>query len=183
MDEHRLGLKPITGRVWARPGPEGAVQSKTPIGERPIVTMEHRYEWLYVYAFACPEQGLAHFWIVPEVNTVAMNLVLAAFAKDRGASKEKAVLLVWDQAGYHIAHHLKVPEGVILVFLPSRSPELQPAEHLWKHTDIPLKNQHFLSLEHLENTLAPHLAWLETQSELLRKDLLFHWWPRTIVHL
>ena len=120
---------------------------------------------------------------MPEVNTVAMNLVLAAFAKDRGASKEKAVLLVWDQAGYHIAHHLKVPEGVILVFLPSRSPELQPAEHLWKHTDIPLKNQHFLSLEHLENTLAPHLAWLETQSELLRKDLLFHWWPRTIVHL
>ena len=33
-DEHRIGLKPITRRVWA------------PKGERPIARGHHRYEWL-----------------------------------------------------------------------------------------------------------------------------------------
>ena len=37
MDEHRIGLKPITRGVWA------------PIGERPIALGHHRFEWLYVY--------------------------------------------------------------------------------------------------------------------------------------
>src|SRR4051795_5732409 len=39
-DEHRVGLKPILRRVWA------------PKGERPRAPGHHRFEWLYVIAFA-----------------------------------------------------------------------------------------------------------------------------------
>jgi hypothetical protein len=39
-DEHRIGLKPVTRRVWA------------PIGERPVAHGHHRFHWLYVTAFA-----------------------------------------------------------------------------------------------------------------------------------
>src|ERR1700757_3606427 len=39
MDEHRIGLKPITRGVWA------------PKGERPLALGHHRYEWLYVHGF------------------------------------------------------------------------------------------------------------------------------------
>ena len=42
MDEHRIGLKPIIGRVWAERG------------KAPTVPVQHRYQWLYLYAFACP---------------------------------------------------------------------------------------------------------------------------------
>jgi len=42
MDEHRIGLKPILRRVWARRG------------FRPRVLVHHRYEWLYVYGFVHP---------------------------------------------------------------------------------------------------------------------------------
>ena len=35
FDEHRLGLKPIIRKVWAR------------VGERPIAEVNHRYEWTY----------------------------------------------------------------------------------------------------------------------------------------
>lgn len=34
MDEHRLGLKPVLRRVWAKRG------------HRPVVRVYHRYEWL-----------------------------------------------------------------------------------------------------------------------------------------
>ena len=42
MDEHRVGLKPILRRVWARKG------------QRPQALVRPRYAWLYVYAFVCP---------------------------------------------------------------------------------------------------------------------------------
>src|SRR5271157_1056603 len=45
MDEHRIGLKPITRGVWA------------PIGERPIALGHHRFEWLYVTGFVEPATG------------------------------------------------------------------------------------------------------------------------------
>jgi hypothetical protein len=45
MDEHRIGLKPITRGVWA------------PKGERPIALGHHRYEWLYVHGFVEPASG------------------------------------------------------------------------------------------------------------------------------
>ena len=83
MDEHRVGLKPILRRVWARRG------------ERPQVVVRPRYAWLYVSAFVCPETGQSEFWLVPSVNTESFQLVLARFLSKREAS----VMLVLDQAG------------------------------------------------------------------------------------
>lgn len=43
------------------------------------------------------------------------------------------MILVWDQAGYHTSHDLRVPENVTLAFLPPYSPELNPMENLWHY--------------------------------------------------
>lgn len=166
MDEHRLGLKPILGRVWA------------PRNRRPTVRVQHRYQWLYVYAFACPESGTSQYWLVPEVNTTAFELVLGAFARSVGAGADRHILLVLDGAGWHTAGTLSVPAGIELVVLPPYSPELQPAERLWALTDAGLKNRHFETLAALEATLATQCQKLEAAPELVRAHTLFHWWPR-----
>ena len=166
MDEHRLGLKPILGRRWA------------PRGKRPIVRVQHRYEWLYLSAFACPESGTSQYWLVPEVNTPAFQLVLEAFARSVGAGPDRRVLLVLDGAGRHTSGTLKVPGGLELVFLPPYSPELQPAERLWALTDIGLKNRHFSTLDDLHHALATQCQALERCPDLVRAHTLFHWWPR-----
>ena len=166
MDEHRLGLKPILGKVWA------------PRGKRPIVRVQHRYKWLYLYAFACPESGPSQYWLVPEVNVPAFQLVLEAFARSVGAGPDKRVLLVLDGAGWHTSGTLSVPEGIELVFLPPYSPELQPAERLWALTDVNLRNKHFASLGDLQATLATTCKSLEACPDQVRAHTLFHWWPR-----
>ena len=179
MDEHRLGLKPILGKRWA------------PRGKRPIVRVQHRYEWLYLFltrtapmrtlgrsAFACPESGTSQYWLVPEVNTPAFQLMLEAFARSVGAGPDRRVLLVLDGARGHTSGTLKVPEGLELVFLPPCSPELQPAERLWALTDIGLKNRHFSSLDDLHHALATQCQVLERCPDLVRAHTLFHWWPR-----
>ena len=65
------------------------------------------------------------------------------FAKEVGASKHKRILLVLDQAGWHTSGEIEVPEGIHLEFLPTGSPELQPAERLWPLTNEAIANRPF----------------------------------------
>jgi len=66
---------------------------------------------------------------LPWVNTEMMNLYLAEMSV---AFPDKKILLIWDQAGWHKAKSLKVPENIILKSLPPYSPELNPVEKLWQ---------------------------------------------------
>lgn len=43
-----------------------------------------------------------------------------------------AVLLL-DRAGWHTTEKLNVPKNMTLIFLPSRSPELNPVENVWQY--------------------------------------------------
>lgn len=164
MDEHRVGLKLILRRVWARRG------------KRPVVVVRPRYEWLYVYACVCPETGETEFWLAPSVNTETFKLLLQAFLGKR----EQAVMLVLDQAGWHVASDIKAMEAadrLALKYLPSHSPELQPAERLWTLVDEPIVNEVFDQLTDLEAALAERCVALSGQAERIRKLTLYHWWP------
>lgn len=167
MDEHRIGLKPILRRVWTRRG------------HRPIAIVRHRYQWLYLSGFVCPQTGLTVWWLLPTVRTDLFTQILAAFAAEVGAGQGKQVILVLDQAGWHRSLQVQVPPGVHLVWLPSHSPELQPAEHLWTLTNEPLVNRSFATLDELELAQAERCRTLQAVPAIIRNRTLFHWWPLT----
>jgi transposase len=100
-------------------------------------------------------------------------------AQHFGLGHNKRVLLALDQAGWHTSDQLQVPEGIHLMFIPSHSPELQPAERLWPLTNEPIANQSFQSLDELEEVLFHRCRPLLQQQELIRGLTFFHWWPRT----
>jgi hypothetical protein len=89
-------------------------------------------------------------WILPSTNTELFNRVLVDFAREFQLNRNKRVLLVLDQAGWHISHQLELPEGLDLYFLPAYSPELQPAERLWPVTNEIVANCSPRSLSELE---------------------------------
>ncbi len=164
-DEHRLGLKPILRKVWS------------PVGERPIARVHHRYEWTYLYAFAHPNTGEVHWLILPTVNAEAFSLALESFAREVGVGKRKRILLVLDGAGWHKAKKLRVPEGIHLDLLPSHSPELQPCERLWPLSDEAVANRHFEEIGDLEEALVGRCVALRNRPEVIRSYLHYHWWP------
>lgn len=165
-DEHRLGLLPVVRRVWA------------PRGQRPIAAVRRRYEWLYVYGFVRPTTGQTWWCLLPTVNTKAFTLALAEFARDEGIGPTRRAVLVLDQAGWHTAQDLVLPEGLHLAFLPPASPELQPAERLWSLVDEPVANRTFPDLDALEATLVTRCQELERQRRPLKTRTRYHWWPR-----
>lgn len=165
MDEHRIGLKPIVRSVWA------------PTGQRLIATYP-RYEWLYLYAFVQPETGQSIWYILPEMNTRALQAVLDSFAYAVQASLKQHSLLVLDNASSHTSAKLIVPEGSETVFQPSYSPELQPAERLWQLSDERIINRSPKDLDDLERRLTLQCERLIQNPERVKAHTLFHWWPR-----
>ncbi len=169
-DEHRVGLKPIARKVWAR-----KVWARK--GQRPCIRVQHRFQWRWVLAFVHRVTGRNEWQFTSGLNTAMMSAVLATFALAVGAGPDKRIVLVLDRAGFHVSPLAQAPEGIHLVFLPPYSPELQPAEHLWRFTDEPLLNEHFATIDVLEDAVAAHCDRLQSQPEVIRSATNFHWWP------
>jgi DDE superfamily endonuclease len=116
-DEARIGQKGrICHRWWRR-------------GERPPGRADQRYTFAYIFAAVEPGTDNAFALVMPEVSTDAMQTYLDRLA-DTIAEDEHLVLML-DQAGWHVANDLKVPPNITLEPLPPRSPELNPVERLW----------------------------------------------------
>lgn len=165
FDEHRLGLKPLSRRVWAKRG------------QRPLAISHHKYRWLYVWGFVHPASGRVEWWLANRVGVALLQRVLDAFADSVGAGAEKTVIIVLDNAGWHVSRRLRLPDGIRLCFLPPYTPELQPAEHLWPLTDEAIANTAFETLDDLAETLDRRCAALTDDPATVSANTRFHWWP------
>ena len=88
---------------------------------------------------------------------------------------QRIILLVQDRAGWHTSPKVEWPAGIIGEFLPPYSPELQPAERLWSLVDEPLVNEHFESLDELEDVLATRCCVLQTMNQEIKNITNYYW--------
>jgi hypothetical protein len=159
QDEGRFGRISTPKRAWAPPG----VRPKAP---RQVIR-----ESSYVYAAVAPEQGLMTSLILPSADTAMMNLFLAQVALDFA---DYFVVMQVDQAGWHRAKDLQIPENIRLIFQPPYSPEVNPVEHLWEELrEKYLHNRVFPSLEALIEVLCQALNKLTQDKERLRSMMFF----------
>jgi transposase len=153
MDEARFGQQGTTTRVWARRG------------SRPTAVKQTRYEWVYLYAAVEPATGASVALQAPHVNTGTMNVFLEMLSETLDG-RDHAVLIM-DQAGWHKARALVVPDNVTVLYLPPYSPELNPVERLWAYLRSRfLSNRVFDDYQHLLNGGAE--AWQQLTPERLR---------------
>src|SRR3954466_4375581 len=167
-DEHRIGLKPILRRVRA------------PEGERPRAPGHHRFEWLYVTAFVQPTSGEVFWYLANGVSKPFFEALLALFAREAGAGRDRIIVLVLDNAGWHTEPGPAVPEGVRLVHLPPCSPESQPAERLRPVPDEPLANEHLATIRDLDRAVAERCVTFVAAPDLYRGRVDFRWWPKPV---
>ena len=84
--------------------------------------------------------------------------------------------MVMDQAGWHIAEALEVPTNMRIVFLPPYSPELNPAEHLWKALrEGWFANTVFKDMRAAVNTLCQGIQVLESDRKRTQSLTGFNW--------
>jgi len=114
QDEARVGQKGrLCHRWWQK-------------GQRPPGRCDKRFKWAYIFGAIAPETGEAFGLILPRADTPAMSVFLAEFAKT--LPENEHAVMVLDQAGWHGANALEIPDNVTLETLPPYSPELNPVE-------------------------------------------------------
>jgi len=67
---------------------------------------------------------------MPFANTDAMQKHLKEIS--RAVSPGACAVLLMDRAGWHTTGALEMPKNIIPIFLPPRSPELNPVENIWQ---------------------------------------------------
>lgn len=87
--------------------------------------------------------------------------------------------MIEDNAGWHRSKKVVVPEGIEIEFLPPYSPELQPAERLWKLVDEPLVNQYFETINEIEDILVKRCCVVSEMKDEVRKLTNYHWLKNT----
>jgi transposase len=160
-DEARFGRMREPRRAWVPPG------------MRPLVGARIEREYSYAYAAVSPHDGALVSLVLPEVNAELMSLFLAEVAQ---RYVRTFVLVVLDGAGWHRAKNLVIPANMRLQALPARSPELNPAEHLWEEIrEKWLGNQLFLHQQAVERQVEKSLAALEGDPQRVASLAGFHW--------
>lgn len=130
-------------------------------------------KYLYAFSAVSPHDGVLDSLVLPWVNAQTMSLFLAEVAQ-RHASE--FVLMVMDQAGWHIAGELEVPPNMRLMFLPPYSPELNPVEHLWEAIrEECFANHLFADLGAVEDALTAGITCFETNPARTRSMTGFRW--------
>lgn len=126
MDEARIGQQGTLTTRWALRG------------SRPTAVKQTKYEWVYLYAAVEPATGFSSALLAPEVNTGTMSAFLRVLSGE--VDPGDFVVLIMDQAGWHKAKALVVPDTIVILLLPPHAPELNPVENLWAYM-----RSHYLS--------------------------------------
>jgi len=76
-----------------------------------------------------------------------------------------------------LPENVALPGGIRLVFQPTHSPELQPAEHLGAFADEPLANRCFDTVQSLDQAVGDRCIALTQELDIIGDSTLFHWCP------
>ena len=120
-----------------------------------------------------PDDGVMDSLILPWVNAHTMSMFLSTVSQRH---PDEYIVMVMDQAGWHISHELEVPQNIRLVFLPPYSPEINPAEHIWDALrENCIGNTVFASLEAADKALSEGLRSLESAHPRMQSLTGFSW--------
>ena len=147
-----------------------------PRGVRPPWVVHDRYEWLWLYAAVEPATGRSFFLLLPRVTKEWFGRFLEAFGQETAGER---VGLVLDGSGSHRAA-IPWPEHVAPLPLPPYSPELNPAEQVFRALRPKLANHIFATVAELEEAIAAHLRPYWDRPELLQRLTGYPWWVAAV---
>jgi putative transposase len=127
-------------------------------GFRPRVPCHHIREYRYAYGAVEPLTGENFFLVLPQSNTVCMNIFLKELSK---TYPDDSIIIVCDGASWHRSKDICLPDNIRLLYLPPATPEMNPIEQIWswirRHG---FKNETFKTLDKVIDRLCDTICSL-----------------------
>ncbi len=126
-----------------------------------------------MYIAVTPHTGECCCLLLPHVDTLCLDLFLAAI---RDEWPDERIGVVLDGSGSHRSKSVTWPQGIVPLPLPPYSPELNPAEQVFRHLRTRLANTLFATLDDLRATLTRELARLWDHPKVVTRMTNYPYW-------
>jgi transposase len=157
----RYGLISNFRRSWSK------------VGERTIIDSQQSFDNRYLFSAVSPLSGESfHLMGIDGFDTNATHAFLVELKKQH---PDKTVITVWDNAPCHRPKiHRQIP-GLIVLFLPPYSPELNPAERFFEELRKTTANTIFKTIEEQEKAIEEKLITLTDDHAAMRRLTGYEW--------
>ncbi len=160
-DEMRYGLISNFRRSWSK------------VGQRTIIDSQQSFDNRYLFSAVSPLSGDSfHLTGIDGFDSIAAHTFLLELKKEH---PDKLVIVVWDNAPCHrVKMHREIP-GLIVLFLPPYSPQLNPAERFFEELRKATANTIFTTIEEQEHAIDAALNALAADPERMKRLLGYQW--------
>ncbi len=149
QDESRFGLLTVQRRIL------------TAKGIKPLVPYQHKFKNFYLFGAFSPITGTHLTLELPKCNSDCFQLYLDEFSK-QNPTEFKIIFL--DNGAFHKAKDLVIPPNIKLLFIPPYSPELNPAEKIWRYLKDRIANVANKTLDDLSDKVANLIVNLKPET-------------------
>ena len=130
-------------------------------GIKPICPFQQKFQSLYVFGAFSPLTGNHFVLELPLCNSEAFQIYLNEFSLD---TPDILKIVLLDNGAFHKVKSLKIPDNIVLVFIPPYSPELNPAEKIWWKWKREFSGKLFNSLDNVSDFIIQQTAELKLKS-------------------
>lgn len=157
----RYGLISNFRRSWSK------------VGARTVIDSQQSFDNRYLFSAVSPISGNSfHLSRIDEFDSNAAHIFLLELKKKH---PDTMVIVVWDNAPCHRPKiHREIP-GLIILFLPPYSPELNPAERFFEELRKATSDQIFKTIEDQEAVIEEKLNALADDSAAMKQLLGYEW--------
>ena len=157
----RYGLISNFRRSWSK------------VGERTVIDSQQSFDNRYLFSAVSPLSGDSfHLSGIDGFDSAAAHVFLLELKKQH---PDKMVIVVWDNAPCHRPMiHREIP-GLIVLFLPPYSPELNPAERFFEELRKATANQIFKTIDEQEKAIETRLNELADDNNKMKQLLGYEW--------
>ena len=157
----RYGLISNFRRSWSK------------VGARTVIDSQQSFENRYLFSAVGPLSGKSfHLTSIAGFDSEAAHTFLRELKKEY---PDTLVIVVWDNAPCHRPQvHRELP-GMIVLFLPPYSPQLNPCERFFGELRKATANTIFKTIEAQEVAIDTALNTLANDTEKMKKILGYEW--------
>lgn len=117
---------------------------------KPICTFQQKFQSTYLFGAFSPINGDHLILELPNCSNETFQIFLDELS---ARDKHELKIVVLDNGAFHKAKALIIPDNIKLLFLPPYSPELNPAESIWREMKRIFSNKVFKDLDELSDFL------------------------------
>lgn len=160
-DEMRYGLISNFRRSWSR------------VGARTIQDSQQSFDNRYLFSAVAPLSGKSfHLMGIDGFDSEAAHIFLLELKKEH---PDTLVIVVWDNAPCHRPKvHREIP-GMIVLFLPPYSPQLNPAERFFEELRRATADSIFKTIEEQEKIIEKAINMWADNIDGMKQLLGYEW--------